>query len=140
MRVINPATEEAIADYPDHTPDQVEELLNQAARGFEQCRQTPIESRADAMRKVASLLRERVLQYSELMTREMGKPFTQSEAEIEKCAICCEHFADHAARYLADESIASDADRSFVLYEPLGAVLAIMPWNFPSVMPFGAPP
>jgi succinate-semialdehyde dehydrogenase/glutarate-semialdehyde dehydrogenase len=141
MRAINPATEETIAEYPEHTPEQIEELLNIAATGFGTWRQTAIESRAESMRKVASLLRARMLDYAELMTREMGKPFTQSEAEIEKCAVCCEHFAEHAARYLADESIASDADRSFVTYEPLGAVLAIMPWNFPfwQVFRFAAP-
>ena len=141
MRSINPATEEVTAEYPDHTPAQVESLLKEARSAFERWAVTSIESRGHVMRRAAGVLRERSVELSSLMTREMGKPITQSEAEIEKCAGCCEHFADHAARYLAQETIASDADHSYIRYDPLGAVLAIMPWNFPfwQVIRFAAP-
>jgi len=141
MRAINPATEEVVAEYPDHTPEQVRELIGRAGTAFLQWRVVPIEQRAERLRRAASILRQRSAKYSALMTREMGKPIAQSEAEIEKCAICCEHFADHAAGYLAPEVIASDATRSYVRHDPLGAVLAIMPWNFPfwQVFRFAAP-
>jgi succinate-semialdehyde dehydrogenase/glutarate-semialdehyde dehydrogenase len=141
MRSINPATEEVVAEYPDHTPAQVGNLLQEARSAFERWAVTSIESRAHVMRRAAGVLRERSAELSVLMTREMGKPIAQSEAEIEKCAGCCDHFADHAARYLAQETIASDADHSYVRYDPLGAVLAIMPWNFPfwQVFRFAAP-
>jgi succinate-semialdehyde dehydrogenase/glutarate-semialdehyde dehydrogenase len=98
-------------------------------------------ARGHAMKRAAAVLRERSAELSTLMTREMGKPIVQAEAEIEKCAVCCDHFAENAARYLAEETIASDADHSYVRYDPLGAVLAIMPWNFPfwQVIRFAAP-
>src|SRR5213075_420910 len=74
-------------------------------------------------------------------TREVGKPIVAAEAEVEKCAVACDHFADQAADYLAAETVPTDADRSYVRYDPIGAVLAIMPWNFPywQVVRFAAP-
>jgi succinate-semialdehyde dehydrogenase / glutarate-semialdehyde dehydrogenase len=76
------------------------------------------------------------------MTREMGKPIAQAEAEVEKCAWVCRHYAEHGPAYLADEPVDTEAPRSLVAYEPLGAVLAVMPWNFPlwQVFRFAAPP
>ncbi len=91
----------------------------------------PLDARAALLRRAGALLRERSAELSALMTREMGKPIVAAEAVVEKCAACCDHFAALAATYLAPTPIASDATRSYVRYEPLGAVLAIMPWNFP---------
>jgi succinate-semialdehyde dehydrogenase / glutarate-semialdehyde dehydrogenase len=131
MRSMNPATEIVVAEYPDHTRAQVTELLGKADEAFAGWRGTPLDQRSHAMHRAAWVLRKRAPELSALITTEMGKPIAQSEAEIEKCAICCDHFADHASRYLAGEAIESDADQSYVRYDPLGAVLAIMPWNFP---------
>src|SRR5882672_10702003 len=93
------------------------------------------------MRRLATLLRERADRYGRLITIEMGKPIAEAKAEIEKCAWGCEHYAENAARYLADEVIATNAKRSLVAFEPLGIVLAVMPWNFPfwQVIRFAAP-
>ena len=141
MRAINPATEQIVAEYPDHTPQQVHDLLKRAADAFQSWRCTSLEVRSRCLRKAAEALRGRSAEYSALMTREMGKPIAQAEAEIEKCAICCDHFAEHAADYLTNEMIEFDATRSYVRYDSLGAVLAIMPWNFPfwQVFRFAAP-
>ena len=141
MRSINPASEELIAEYPDHTPEQVREALNRAGEAFRQWRSTGFDHRGRLMHRAAEILRERSAGFSTLMTREMGKPIAQAEAEVEKCALCCDHFADNAERYLAVEQIDSDADRSYVRFDPLGAVLEIMPWNFPfwQVIRFAAP-
>jgi succinate-semialdehyde dehydrogenase/glutarate-semialdehyde dehydrogenase len=141
MRPINPATEEALDEVPDHTPAEVESRLGAAARAFADWRRTPMTRRSELMRRAAGVLRERSQELSALMTREMGKPVVAAEAEVEKCAACCEHFADHAAEYLAAEPITSDATRSYVRFDPLGAVLAVMPWNFPywQVFRFAAP-
>jgi len=141
MRPINPATEEPLDDVPDHTPAEVASRLEAAGRAFAEWRRTPMARRSDLMRRAAAVLRQRSPELSALMTREMGKPVVAAEAEVEKCAACCDHFADHAAAYLATEQIASDATRSYVRYDPLGAVLAIMPWNFPfwQVFRFAAP-
>ena len=93
------------------------------------------------MRKLAALLRERADRYGRLITIEMGKPIGEAKAEIEKCAWACDHFAENAELYLADERVPSNARQSLVAFEPLGVVLAVMPWNFPfwQVVRFGAP-
>jgi succinate-semialdehyde dehydrogenase / glutarate-semialdehyde dehydrogenase len=141
MRVINPATEELIGEYDWHRPEKVEAALRAAADAFISWRATSFDERARLMRRAATTLRERRAALALLMTREMGKPVTGAEAEVEKCAGACEFFAERAAGFLADEPIASDATRSYVRFEPLGAVLAIMPWNFPfwQVFRFAAP-
>src|SRR5438034_10426065 len=93
------------------------------------------------MRRAAERLRAEAPRFAEVMTSEMGKPIRESRAEVEKCASVCDYYAENAERYLAAEPIPSDAERSFVRYEPLGPVLAIMPWNFPfwQVFRFAAP-
>ncbi len=141
MRAIDPNSEEPFVDHPEHSRKQVRELLTQSGKAFTTWRHTPLDERAQLMRRAGATLRNRRDALANLMTREMGKPIAQSEAEIDKCADGCDYFAEHAARLLADESIESDATRSYVRYEPLGAVLAIMPWNFPfwQVFRFAAP-
>ncbi|MGH7542138.1 MAG: NAD-dependent succinate-semialdehyde dehydrogenase, partial [Gemmatimonadota bacterium] len=105
--------------------------LERARDGFERHRRSSLPERAERLLAAAELLERGKEAYGRLMTREMGKPIRAAVAEAEKCAWACRHYAEHAASYLADEEIATDARRSFVRYEPLGAVLAIMPWNFP---------
>lgn len=141
MRSVNPATEEVIAEYAEHTPQKVRQSLMHADGAFQSWRTTEFDHRRSLMRRAAAVLRERSAEFAVLMTREMGKPIGQAEAETEKCAVGCDHFAEHAARYLAVEEIATDASRSYARHDPLGAVLAIMPWNFPfwQVFRFAAP-
>jgi succinate-semialdehyde dehydrogenase/glutarate-semialdehyde dehydrogenase len=141
MRPIDPTTEQTLGDYPNHTHDQVLSRLSEAASAFEKWRQTPLLERGRCMHRAAQVLRDRSAELSLFMTREMGKPIVAAEGEIEKCAACCEYFAFHSARYLAEVELASDATRSYVRFDPLGGVLAIMPWNFPfwQVFRFAAP-
>jgi len=98
-------------------------------------------TRAEQLRSAAQILRDNAPEYARLMTHEMGKPISDGRAEVEKCAWVCEYFADHAASFLEDEEIASDASKSFVTFQPIGVVLAVMPWNFPfwQVFRFAAP-
>ena len=97
--------------------------------------------RAVPMKRLAALLRERKQRYAALMTLEMGKPITEALAEIDKCAWNCEFYAENAERFLGDEPVATNARRSLIAYEPLGVVLAVMPWNYPfwQVIRFAAP-
>ena len=141
MRSINPATEQTIREYPDHGATDIEERLQQAERAFHDWRKTSFSQRAQLMHKAAQVLRKRKDEFARLMTEEMGKPITASEGEVEKCAVCCDYFADDAERMLSPEMKESDAGKSFVRYDPLGPVLAIMPWNFPfwQVFRFAAP-
>jgi succinate-semialdehyde dehydrogenase / glutarate-semialdehyde dehydrogenase len=141
MRSVNPFTEQIVQEYPEHTPAEIRATLDAAGRAAEECARIGMDQRASRMHQVAALLRKQKPQLARLMTAEMGKPIVAAEAEVEKCALCCEHFAQRAADYLAFESIPSDATHSGVRFEPLGAVLAIMPWNFPfwQVFRFAAP-
>src|SRR5438445_7345999 len=141
ISAVNPATEEVIASFDAFGPDEVEMALAEAHDAFLKWRERPIAQRALPMRALATLLRERSDRYARLATLEMGKPIAEAKAEIEKCAFGCEHFAENAARYLADEEIRANARRSIVAFQPLGVVLAVMPWNFPfwQVVRFAAP-
>jgi succinate-semialdehyde dehydrogenase / glutarate-semialdehyde dehydrogenase len=130
LTAINPATGEPLAEYPTDE-GRVDAALDLATSAFAGWRREPIEVRAAMMRRAGAILRERSEEYARLITLEMGKPIVEARAEIEKCAVACDHFADHAAEYLAPQPHPSDASESFVRFDPLGPVLAIMPWNFP---------
>jgi succinate-semialdehyde dehydrogenase/glutarate-semialdehyde dehydrogenase len=138
---VNPATEEVLASFEPFTQEQVEDALGQAEDAFQAWRSRSLSERAIPMRRLAKTLRDRSDRYGALITQEMGKPISEARAEIEKCAWACDHFAEHAARYLADEEIGSTARRSIVAFEPLGVILAVMPWNFPfwQLIRFAAP-
>jgi succinate-semialdehyde dehydrogenase/glutarate-semialdehyde dehydrogenase len=131
MKSINPATEEQIGDYPDHTAAQIESALAAAQAAFAHWRVTDIASRGALFKLLAAVLRRQRTPLAELMTAEVGKTIASSEAEVDKCALGCEFFADNAARFLLPQAVASDASSSYVRFDPLGPVLAIMPWNFP---------
>lgn len=138
---INPATGVELAQYAPMTEAEVGNRLARAAAAFEQYRATPLAERADRMHRAAALLEARARDLAVLMTQEMGKPVTQAEAEARKCAWVCRYYADHAAAMLREEVVETDAVRSYVTFEPLGPVLAVMPWNFPfwQVFRFAAP-
>jgi succinate-semialdehyde dehydrogenase/glutarate-semialdehyde dehydrogenase len=141
MQTINPATGEPICDYPEHTEVQVRERLQRAEAAFASWRKNSFAERADLMRQVAGILSDGSARYALLMTDEMGKPITQAEAEIDKCARTCDFYARHASEFLAEQIVPTEATRSLVRFEPLGPVLAVMPWNFPfwQVFRFAAP-
>ncbi|MGI8998463.1 MAG: NAD-dependent succinate-semialdehyde dehydrogenase [Candidatus Limnocylindria bacterium] len=137
----NPATEETLAEFEPWSTQQVDEAVEGVATAQHTWQGLTIEERAVPMRRAAELLRERAGRYGALITSEMGKPIVEAEAEVNKCALACDHYADHAAEYLADTPVATESLESYVAYEPLGIVLAIMPWNFPfwQVFRAGAP-
>ncbi len=123
------------------TIDEVDKVLHLVKDTFNEWKETAFNERAKLMLNAANVLREQSEELSKLMTEEMGKPIVQSRAEIEKCAWVCEYYAENAEKFLSDELIATDAAKSFVTYQPLGVVLAVMPWNFPfwQVFRFAAP-
>ena len=131
MQSINPANDELVAEYPETPPDEVRAILQASRAGFQEWRRTTFAERAEPVRRAGALLRERRDDLARLMAFEMGKPLAQGRAEAEKCAWGCEYFAENAERFLAAEEVATDATRSFVSFEPLGVILAVMPWNFP---------
>ena len=138
---INPATEELLAEFEPWDEARVDAAVDEVVAAQRTWRRLSVEEGAVAIRRVGELLRQRKERYAALITTEMGKPIVESEAEVEKCARTCDHYADNAATYLADTPVETESLHSYVAYEPLGVVLAIMPWNFPfwQVFRAGAP-
>ena len=141
IQSINPATGQVLETFTAPTAADVERILANAHRAFGAWRDVPFATRTQHMQKAASILRGRKAEFARTMTLEMGKPIVQGEAEVEKCAWTCEYYAEHAQAMLAEQPRETDASRSFVRFDPLGVVLAVMPWNFPfwQVFRFAAP-
>ena len=137
----NPYSGELLQTFTPLDWAETEQVLAEAAEAAATWRTTSLPHRAERMRRAAALLRERQDALARLMALEMGKPLADGRAEAVKCALCCDYYAEHAAAFLADEIIETEAQRSFIAHEPLGVVLAIMPWNFPlwQVVRFAAP-
>ena len=131
MRSINPATGVPFAEYADHSAAEAAARLDAAGAAWRSWRLAPFTARAIVLEATARLLHERRDALARLAVLEMGKPIAQAAAEVEKCAWVCEWYAANGERLLADEPIATDASRSYTRCEPLGVLLAVMPWNFP---------
>jgi succinate-semialdehyde dehydrogenase/glutarate-semialdehyde dehydrogenase len=131
MKSINPTTEELIAEYSELSFEQIDAKLVLAQRAFGVWRQTNFTIRKEKMLVLARLLHDKKRILGEIATREMGKPITQAMAEVEKCATVCEYYANNAETILKEEVVVTDASESFVRFDPIGVVLAVMPWNFP---------
>ncbi len=138
---INPATEEILETFEPYTQEQINDALEQARRAFLQWRETSFAERSIYLHRIANYLREHKAELARTSTLEMGKPIVEAEAEVEKCALNCDFYAEQAERFLADEHVTSNATESYVSFQPLGVVLALMPWNFPywQVFRFAAP-
>jgi succinate-semialdehyde dehydrogenase/glutarate-semialdehyde dehydrogenase len=141
FQTVNPATGEPGRSYDQHSLDDAHAAAAAAHKAFLDWRRTSFADRAAVVRKAGELLRARKDEYARLMTEEMGKTLDDGRAEIEKCALNCDWFADHAERYLANEPRDIGGPEAFVTFNPLGVVLAVMPWNFPfwQVFRFVAP-
>ncbi len=131
IQSINPATGQVMRSFAPHSDSEVDDILRKADAAFRAWRQTSFESRARLMRTAADVLRTRTDDLARMMVLEMGKPIAQARAEVGKCAWVCDYYAANAAGFLTRETIATDAAESFVSYQPLGVILAVMPWNFP---------
>ncbi len=141
VTAVNPATGEVLSSYDHHTPDAVAGMIERADAAFRDWRGINIHERSQLMARMASVLEVNREDYAGLMTAEVGKPIAESRAEIDKCAWVCSYYAENAAAMLADRHIEAERHRSFVHHEPLGVILAVMPWNFPfwQVFRFAAP-
>ena len=141
LSAVNPATGETIKTYEEMTPVEVGQAITQAHETFGDWKHTTFAERARLMQRAGHILRENAQAYGVLMAQEMGKPVKDGRAEAEKCAWVCEYYAEQAETFLQPEIIPTDASKSFVTFQPLGVVLAVMPWNFPfwQVFRFAAP-
>lgn len=138
---INPYTGKTLNTFSVLKPAELEDKIELARKTAINWSETPMGTRAIHLRKVAELLNRNAADYAQTITSEMGKPISQAIAEVEKCAWVCEYYADNAALHLEEEVIKTDADKSYIRYEPLGVILAVMPWNYPlwQVFRFAAP-
>jgi len=141
MQVINPATGELVREYDETTPEVVDAIIEGTHATYLEWRRTDFAHRAGLMRRAAEILRKRTDEYAALMTEEMGKIVVEGRAEVQKCAWVCDYYAENAEEFLGREIVDTDAKKSFVSYQPIGIVLAVMPWNFPlwQVFRFAAP-
>ncbi|PMB24291.1 NADP-dependent succinic semialdehyde dehydrogenase [Fischerella thermalis CCMEE 5205] len=141
IATINPATGELLKKFEPHSDAEIAAKLDLAQQAFEHYRQTSFSERSRWLDKVADMLEQEKADLAKLMTLEMGKTYKSAIAEVEKCAWVCRYYAEHAAQFLADTYVETDATKSFVKYQPLGIILAVMPWNFPfwQVFRFAAP-
>lgn len=131
LKSINPFTNALIGETPELTGVEVEKVLVKSVMAFEGWKRTSISHRGELMRKAALNLRMNAGKYASVITSEMGKPLSEALPEVEKCAWVCEYYAENAPAFLEKWNIESDADSSYVVYDPLGSILGIMPWNFP---------
>lgn len=131
MQSINPYNSEVLASYTEATDHQIIEILKKSVYAFQNWKQTTFEKRSECMLKAAELLKTESNRLAKTITLEMGKPIKESIAEVLKCVWVCEYYAQHAEKYLSEEIIKTDASLSKVVYEPIGTILGIMPWNFP---------
>jgi succinate-semialdehyde dehydrogenase/glutarate-semialdehyde dehydrogenase len=139
--VINPATGETVKEIPAWDETTLDAVLGEVAMATPDWAATPLNERCALMKQAAQVLRENRDKYAEIITTEMGKLINDARAEVDKCALVCDFYAEHGPGFLQDEIIPSDAGKSYVAYLPLGTVLAVMPWNFPfwQVFRFAAP-
>lgn len=131
LTVTDPSTGEVVRELDTHTTDEVEQALAAAADAHTTWAARSIAERAEVLRAVAAAFRDREYALADLMAQEMGKPLHEGRGEAQKAAWCAEHYADHAAEYLAERDLASDATRSYVRHVPLGTVFGVLPWNAP---------
>ena len=141
MKTINPASGEFIEEYDQMDDDALDAIAQDAATAQEKWRRNTFYERSLLLQRAAELLEENKEKYAKLMAGEMGKPLAQGKSEIEKCAWVCNYYSDNTKVFLEEEAIKSDGSKSYVTFNPLGTILAIMPWNFPfwQLFRFGAP-
>jgi len=142
MERVNPATEEALDPIEGDGDADVEAALADASDAFESWRDVPMRERQSLLADAADVLRANEEEYAELMAREMGKPIAGARSEVEKCAWVCDYYAERAGEHLQDERVGAESDaEAEIVYEPLGPILAVMPWNYPfwQVFRFAAP-
>lgn len=141
FQTINPYNNQVLKEYTLLNESELSDRVDKAEKGFHEWRNWSFEQKSAVLQKAAEILFKNTEQYAQTITQEMGKPISEARAEVKKCAWVCEYYAEHAAEFLSFKTIETDAQESFVSYEPLGAILAIMPWNFPfwQVFRYAAP-
>lgn len=141
IQSINPYNDQLLKEYEEHSEDQIEHIIQNAHQAYQSWKSTSFTDRAELMLAMAKNLKSRVNELATMITQEMGKPISESKSEINKCALVCEYYAENAEKFLADEPLPVDEGEAYRVFDPIGVILAVMPWNFPfwQVYRFAAP-
>ena len=141
IQTLNPATGKVIKSFDEPSIEEIHKIIDKSDKAFQSWRSTSFDERKKLMLNAADVLRKGKRKYGEILTLEMGKLLREAEAEVEKCAWVCEHYAGSAESMLSEEQVKTDASKSYIRFDPLGVILAVMPWNFPfwQVFRFAAP-
>lgn len=141
FKSINPYNGQVVGQYKALTAQELDKKLDKSKKTHQSWSKVPLAERCNLLKKAGAVLRDNVEEYAKMISMEMGKPLSEAKGEVDKCAWVCDYYAENAATFLADETISTDADTSFVRHDSLGSVLAIMPWNFPfwQVFRYAAP-
>lgn len=141
FKSINPFDNSVVTTHQGLTKNEINNKLETAQRAFESWKNVQLSDRVGLLKKAGQILRDNLEEYAKMITIEMGKPINESRSEVNKCAWVCDYYADNAVQFLEDEIISTDASLSYVKHDPIGGVLAVMPWNFPfwQVFRFAAP-
>jgi succinate-semialdehyde dehydrogenase / glutarate-semialdehyde dehydrogenase len=131
IQTMNPATNEVVKTFEPHTSAEVTQKIEAADKAFKSWRKTTFTERSKLMQKCADILENDAEKYGRIITLEMGKPLKDGISEVKKCALACQYYAENAEDFLKDEEVETKAEKSLIAYEPLGVILAVMPWNFP---------
>ncbi len=127
LQSINPYNQEVIKSYKEHSQKEINHIISESDNKFAEWRQTSFENRSKLLSKTALLLKKNIDEYSRIITLEMGKPILESHAEIEKCAWVCDYYSEKGENFLAPQIIETDASKSYVTFQPLGVIFAVMP-------------
>lgn len=141
IHTLNPANGKIIKTFEEYSSTDILRIIESAYNQFNKWKEVPFSEKNIFMKRVSEILRYKKNEYGKILTLEMGKTITQAEAEVEKCAWVCDYYAENAEKILSNEFIPTDASESYIRFDPLGIILAIMPWNFPfwQVFRFAAP-
>ena len=131
LKSINPYNEEILQEFTENSKKEQEDIIKKSTKAFKNWRNTTFEKKSNLLKNISNILRKNKSKYAKLMTLEMGKPISQAEAEVEKCEWVCDFYSKNGYKFLKKELIKTDADLSFIQYNPIGVILGIMPWNFP---------
>ncbi len=131
LQSINPINQQIIKEYKEHSQSEIETILSQADEAYMDWRLTKFEHRAELLQNTSKILTANIEKYGKIITLEMGKPMRESRVEISKCAWLCDYYAENGEKFLSPQEVKTDAFKSYITFKPLGAILAVMPWNFP---------
>jgi succinate-semialdehyde dehydrogenase/glutarate-semialdehyde dehydrogenase len=136
LKTQNPFTGEVIKEFSNWSEEDISKAMDNSWQAFQKYKQTDVETRAQRLLKVAEVIKDNKQEYAKLITLEMGKPIKEAEGELDRCIQYCEFYSENAQEFMKNKTVESKADENYVVYQPLGPLVLVQPWNFPFWLPF----